>query len=266
MLRRFLLGLSALVPALAVALPAPALAQPSDSATIHPGVQTITAGGQCTANFVFSDGTDLYLGQAAHCAGTGGATATNGCDTESLPVGTPVEIEGAGRPGELAYSSWIAMREVGETDENACNFNDFALVRIHPDDQDTVSTAVPFWGGPVGIEEDGTTAGERVYTYGNSSLRLGLDALKPKTGVSTGTAGGGWTHNVYTVSPGIPGDSGSAFLDAEGKALGTLSTLQFAPLAGSNGVSDLARQLDYANEVGGMGVDLLQVADFDPVL
>ena len=35
---------------------------------IHPGDQTYTEGAQCTANFVFSDGTNTYLGQAAHCS------------------------------------------------------------------------------------------------------------------------------------------------------------------------------------------------------
>jgi hypothetical protein len=52
--------------------------------------------------------------------------------------------------------------------------------------------------------------------YGNSGLRLGITQLSPKSGVSLGTSGGGWTHPAYTVTPGIPGDSGSAFL-----ALGT---------------------------------------------
>ena len=52
---------------------------PASSATIHPGVQTFTAGAQCTANFVFYDASNVYLGQAAHCSGTGSSTDTNGC-------------------------------------------------------------------------------------------------------------------------------------------------------------------------------------------
>src|SRR5690606_21000342 len=43
---------------------------PANQATIHPGVQMITGGGQCTANFVFTQGDDVFLGYAAHCAGT----------------------------------------------------------------------------------------------------------------------------------------------------------------------------------------------------
>lgn len=68
---------------------------PAGQATIHPGVQMFTNGAQCTANFVFTRGSDVYLGYAAHCAGTGEATDTNGCDAGTLPIGTPVEIQGA---------------------------------------------------------------------------------------------------------------------------------------------------------------------------
>jgi hypothetical protein len=41
---------------------------PAASAAIHPGVQTVTAGGQCTANFVFYDSSNtVYIGQADRC-------------------------------------------------------------------------------------------------------------------------------------------------------------------------------------------------------
>ena len=53
------------------------------------------------------------------------------------------------------------------------------------------------------------------------------------------------SSDVLTVTPGIPGDSGSGFLNDKGQAFGVLSTLQFAPAAGSNGVGDLAKELEY---------------------
>jgi hypothetical protein len=229
---------------------------PAATATIHPGVQTITAGGQCTANFIFYDATDVYIGQAAHCSGTGGQTATNGCESGSLPLGTEVEVMGASNPGVLVYSSWLTMEANGETDPNACQYNDFALVRLHPADAANVNPSIPFFGGPVGIDNDGTAVGDLVFSYGNSSLRFGVTLLSPKRGVSAGDAGAGWSHNVVTVTPGIHGDSGSAFLDATGRALGVLSTLQIAPLAGFNGVGDLARELAYLNTNTAFAVQL----------
>jgi hypothetical protein len=230
---------------------------PAASAPIHPGVQTVTAGAQCTANFVFYDASNtVYLGQAAHCSGTGGAMETNGCDSGSLPIGTQVEVGGASQPGTMVYNSWLAMQAAGETDPDVCAFNDLALVRLNPADFGKVNPSIPFWGGPSGIDTNGTAAGESVYSYGNSSLRGRVSQLSPKQGVSLGDAGNGWSHNVYTATPGIPGDSGSAFLNPAGAALGVLSTVQIAPVAGSNGVGDVSRELNYMNSHSSLGVQL----------
>ena len=244
----------------ALAAAGPATAEPTwapaASATVHPGVQTVTAGGQCTANFVFFDAAnDVYLGQAAHCSSTSDNTTTNGCVAGTRPHGTPVEVDGASRPGTIVYSSWVTMQAAGETDTNACRFNDIALIKLDPADYGKVNPTIPFWGGPTGTATS-TATGDKVLSYGNSSLRLGVTALSPKEGTSLGTAGGGWTHQVYTVSPGIPGDSGSAFIDRSGQAFGVLSTLQIAPLAGANGVSDLSRMLAYMASHGGPNVTL----------
>jgi hypothetical protein len=212
---------------------APAVAQPSwapaATATIHPGVMTYTDGAQCTVNFVFYDGKEAYIGQAAHCSGTGGSTETNGCSAGSLPLGTEAEITGASQPRVLVYNSWLAMQAEGETDPDACAFNDFALIRIDAADAGSVNPSIPFFGGPNGIDTDGTALLDQVYSYGNSSLRLGITLLSPKRGVSLGDAGNGWSDNVYTLTPGTPGDSGSAFVDDSGRALGVLSTVQLAP-------------------------------------
>lgn len=206
----------------------------------------ITAGAQCTANFVFFDDENVYIGYAAHCAGTGAATDTDGCLAGSLPIGTPVEIVGASEPGTLAYSSWLTMDDVDETDASTCAFNDFALVRIHPDDVESVNPTIPHWGGPTGINTSGTALLEHVYSYGNSSLRFGLTVVSPKKGISLGTDSDGWNHTVNTFTTGIPGDSGSAFLDSRGRALGVLSTIQVGlPGVVQNGVGDISRELDY---------------------
>jgi hypothetical protein len=240
-------SLAVLVCALALAAVAPAAASawaPASSAAIHPGVQTFTDGAQCTANFVYSDATDVYIGQAAHCSGTGGNTATNGCTSGSLPTGTPVDVTGAGKPGTMIYNSWLTMQAKGEKDANTCQYNDLALVRLDPADAGKVNPSIPYWGGPNAVGAT-TQLRDKVYSYGNSELRGGVTQLSPKEGYSLGDGGGGWTHTVYTATPGIPGDSGSAFLSKDGAALGVLSTVAIAPVTGSNGVGDIAKELAY---------------------
>jgi hypothetical protein len=230
---------------------------PAATAAIHPGVVTETAGaGLCTGDFVFTIGATVYLGQAAHCGGTGPDTDTNGCTSATVPLGTPVTIDaadGSRRSGTLAYSSWVTMQAIGETDPDTCAYNDLALVRIAQADVADVNPSVPFFGGPTGIDTNGLKAGDTVYTYGNSPARLGVATLSPKVGISASEAGGGRGHAVYTLSPGIAGDSGSAYLSSGGQALGLLATLNLAPLPVSNGVADLAKALDYAAANGGLG-------------
>jgi hypothetical protein len=216
---------------------------PASTATIHPGVQTFTNGAQCTANFVYSDGASVYLGQAAHCSGTGSSTDTNGCTAQSLPTGTKVDIGGT-KQGTMVYNSWRTMQQLGEKDANTCQFNDLALIQVDPADVGSVNPSIPFWGGPTGLTASVANQG-KVLSYGNSELRLGVSQLSPKQGIQLAQDSGGWNHQVYTATPGIPGDSGSAFIDDQGRAFGILSTVQLAPEAGSNGVGDVSRELDY---------------------
>jgi hypothetical protein len=251
--------------ALAAAFFIPGSASAAGTGAIHPGVQTETAGAQCTANFIFKDGGNTYIGQAAHCSGTGEATDTNGCTAASLPLGTPVTVDGASKPGTLVYNSWLTMQAAHETNADACAYNDIALVKLDPADAANVDPSVPFFGGPTGIASSTQGAGAKVYAYGNSSLRAGLSPLSPKFGAIIQDTGNGWSHNLYTVTPGIPGDSGSAFLDASGKALGVLSTLEFAPLPAANNVSDLSHMLDYAHSHGLPGLQLVTGGAFDSI-
>src|SRR5204862_6254475 len=105
---------------------------PAATAPIHPGVQTFTAGAQCTANFIYSDGTTVYIGQAAHCSGTGGNTETNGCTSGTLPVGTKVDVGGASQQGTMGYNSWATMQQLGEKDANTCQDNELAPIHLGP--------------------------------------------------------------------------------------------------------------------------------------
>ncbi|WP_293773885.1 serine protease [Sporichthya sp.] len=226
----------------------------ADVSTIHPGIQTVTAEtATCTSNFVFTDSLgNTYLGQAAHCSGTGTANETDGCQSESLPLGTPVALGESGVTGKLVYNSWLAMQKAGETDPNACAFNDFALISIPKGAVSQVNPSIPVFGGPVGLRTTPFGSGEAVLSYGNSPLRGGVAQLSPKQGFVVADEGEGWTHTIFTATPGVPGDSGSGFLDSDGNAFGILSTLALAPIPGSNGVSDLAKALSYAQSHSGI--------------
>ena len=274
--KRLLTGLGGAVLLTAAVLSAPQASAaptwaPAATATIHPGTMMYTEGAQCTANFVYSDGAGAtYVGYAAHCAGLGAATDTNGCLADSLPLGTRVTFNEGGwlsdegtivGNGTLVYSSWLTMHQLGTTDANTCAYNDLALVKVDAGDVSKVNPSVPFWGGPVGIDTDGTATGDRVYTYGNSSLRAGVEALSPHRGTSLGddASDGGWSHPLYSVTPGVPGDSGSAFISEDGKAIGTLSTIGLAPLPASNNIGDLARELGFAQQHSGIsGLELVR--------
>ena len=286
-MRRLVPALVALLTVLTLAATAPAEARPqrvrwapAGSAAIHPGTMMYTKGAQCTANFVFRDRAwRVYVGYAAHCAGTGSSTDTDGCRTRSLPLGTPVTFNQGGSVvdegtrvgrGRLAYSSWRTMQRRHVTSPRACAYNDLALVRVARADVRKVNPSIPFWGGPTGIDTNGTAAGDRVWTYGSSSLRGGVAPLSPHTGASLGdqAADGGWSHPVYTVTPGIPGDSGSAYLSTGGKAVGVLSTLGVTPLPAANYLGDLAKELRFAQRHSGIrGLRLVRgTVPFSPVL
>ena len=121
-----------------------------------------------------------------------------------------------------------------------------------------VDPTVPgFWRARRASAPAPTNLGATVYSYGNSSLRAASASCSPKQG--------GWSRTRATAGaatstrsrPGIPGDSGSGFLDASGQAIGTLSTVTIAPTAGSNGIGDLSRELAYAQSHGFGGLALV---------
>ncbi|KRA38214.1 MULTISPECIES: hypothetical protein [unclassified Nocardioides] len=235
---------------------------PFDKATVTPGIQTLTGRAQCTTNFVFTDAAgNVYLGQAAHCASASG-DEINGCKARSKPLGTRVTFNlhgtsyDAGKQlakGRLAYSSWHAMREAGEKDPNTCRFNDFALIRLNPRYHDLVNPSMPHWGGPDGLSEGGLYILDRAYGFGRSSLRRDNSPASRQAAqtMADQPETEGWAHVIIAPSPGIPGDSGSGYVDEHGQALGTLSTLSIGSIL-YNVLGDLMRELEYAREHSGI--------------
>lgn len=201
-----------------------------DAAKIRPGVQVITDGDprsgtggarECTSNFVYAsaDNATVYLGVAAHCV-------------SGLKVGDPADIGPGIAKGAIAYASWYVMNNsevpddptqpascASEKDAAVCDANDFALIKLDPATVAMTSPAMLHFGGPVGLADSSSVKQlDKVLTYGNSDLRSGLEPYQEKEGyVSEET---GWTTYILTQFPGLPGDSGSGVVTADGHALG----------------------------------------------
>ena len=202
--RKLLLLLIAAIAALA-ALPATASAwAPADTAPIHPGVQTQHRGlGPVHVQLRLHPGR-----RHLHRAGRALLRHRRGDRDRRLPrrvAAARARRSTSTAPacaGRWSTTPGSPCRQAGETDEETCAYNDFALVKLDPADVGKVNPSIPVFGGPEGI---GTAAaGEQVYTYGNSSLRGGITQLSPKSGAVVERTAGGWSYSLYTVTPGHP--------------------------------------------------------------
>ncbi len=223
---------------------------PSPSeANIRPGVQVSTGSGSCTSNFLFTTpgNGSLLLGSAAHCFAENPSGASDGCDPSAEPhqPGTSVNIEGASEPGVLLYSSWHSMQQGNETSQEACLYNDFALILIPQEDRATTSPAMHGYGGPTGLAQSASVStGDKLLWYGNSNLRPGMEEAQTNEGYVVHA--GPWDAVMYSATPGVPGDSGSGVLSSNGDAVGVMNTVRILPETGSNGVMLLEPALEYA--------------------
>ena len=192
---------------------------PAGSATIKPGNQTFTEGAQCTSNFIFEDGSNTTSARRPTARAPARATDTNGCDSGSLPIGTPVEVDRREPPGNPRLQ--LVADDAGDRRDQPRRLCSTTTSRWSGSTRPTsakVNPSVPGFGGPTGLGGvRRAMLGDTVYTYGNSSLRGGVTKLSPKQGVVAQSEGNGWSRTVYTVTPGIPGDSGSGFFDGIGQ-------------------------------------------------
>src|SRR5687768_6194973 len=153
-----------------------------------PGVSAngcIVAPSGCTANFIFSDGTDWrtnpYIGTASHCTESNGERVIMQVDTTTLAdVGSVVRQTAGEEPGD-----------------------DFALIKIDPAVAQKwgVNPAVPT-GGPQGIYTGCDVQVIKNYGHGYG---VAVGPGKPEAGVAPDwySDGYGW------FGAGIMGDSGS---------------------------------------------------------
>lgn len=168
-----------------------------------PGVSAngcIVAPSGCTANFVFSDGSDWrtepYIGTAAHCTDKVGDTVIMQVDTTTLAeVGTVVKRTSTEDPGR-----------------------DFALIKVFPEVAAKwgVNPAIPT-GGPQGIYT-GCDPGQVVKNYGHG-YGVAVAQGKPEAGVAAH-----WYDDAYGFfGVGAPGDSGSGVTLADNTSAGNFT-------------------------------------------
>lgn len=222
---------------------------------IRPGVEIRSRNGSCTSNFLFAaNEVTFYIGTAAHCFSPDTNSGVDPCDAANETTGfAEITIENASRPGTLIYSSWDAMQQNDESPgSDLCAFNDFALVQIHADDIDNVHPAAIAFGGPTALFAGLAAVGDTVYSYGQSPFHGGVDDLEEKQGQITRVVAGGLAYRISADNAGLPGDSGSAVLHQDGRALAVLSDIgagvNSAPV--TNGVVNLERALGYAKSGG----------------
>ena len=180
-----------------------------------PGVSAngcIVAPYGCTANFIFTDGTDWrtnpYVGTASHCTDRNGEPVIMQVDTTTLAeVGTVYKQTAGEEPGD-----------------------DFALIKVYPEVAAKwgVNPAIPT-GGPQGIY-DGCDP-QVVKNYGHG-YGVAVGQGKPEAGVANT-----WYREGYGwYGAGIMGDSGSGMTIQDNRSAGNFThiivfdpSLQFTP-------------------------------------
>ena len=227
---------------------------------IQPGGVVITDAGMCTLNFVFraGDGT-RYIGTAGHCIlgdspiedeipWPGGKEGPPDVTEKTWAPGSgPVAKDGSDqRLGEFAYAV------LGEP-------KDFALIRLDPGVN--ASPQVAFFGGPTAIITDPSNGPVTLEYYGNG---VGVGSVVPaRSALALGMTD---PDRVYALGLAAPGDSGSAVISSDGRAVGVLVEVgtgfdpgekpSGAGNLGGIGITRLSPQLARAEQVLGVRLDL----------
>lgn len=199
---------------------------------IRPG-GLMSAPSGCTFNFVFTDGTDLYIGTAGHC----------------IAEGQRASAEGVGEFGTAVFSTAAGFGQ------------DFALIRIDDSMTDQVQATACTWGGPTGVDDGDSLPGEVLYETGWGIATDATPETRNRVHVEN-IENGAW---VSWDGVGSGGDSGAPILDSEGEAL-AVHTHGLTPIAGA--VSEIGtwvpQALDLASDAG-HDVQLVEGGTFHPV-
>lgn len=228
----------------------------------------------CTANFVWTDGAQQYLGSAGHCFLPDGATSTHGPDSDFNPAGVSVRVCVAnclagGLLGGVIQGTYVNLGSVVYARQHVGGVgigNDFGLAEIPAALAAQVRPSMPVWGGPTGVVGAQQSALKPVCHYGNGRYVGELFVTKARAGVSFGGDFKQWTARILING----GDSGSAIeactTDEAGVhgagALGLIThgavepVLAMVPLGQGFGTT-VARAIQMASQDAGLSISLV---------
>ena len=215
---------------------------------VRPGAVVQTEVGLCTLNFLFEapDG-ERFIGTAGHCIlGEGGPTGDN-VGEKTWPKGQGPEAKDSTghRIGEFAYAILQDPK-------------DFSLIRLDPGV--SASPEMCDFGGPTGINDD-IGAGTRTLEYWGNGIGIG-STVPARSAIADGFPN---ADHVYALGLALPGDSGSAVITDDGRAVGVLVTTGIHGFGydqngidfGTMGITRLAPQLAQASKVLGLKLSLV---------
>lgn len=189
---------------------------------------------ECTANFVWANETQRFLGSAGHCFLAADTQSTHGeysdFDPEEWTVKACVKdcvFGGAVGLVKAAYGVWVT----GETIElgnityahqegNGGAGWDFGVVEIPEENSSLVRPTVHRWDGPTSTEEP--EVGEPICQYGYGIGPGETPLTAGRLGVLTTLTDKRWD----AIFPGSQGDSGSAVVTCEPTADGNITGMK----------------------------------------
>ena len=188
---------------------------PPQRASIHPGVTTITGPNQCTPTSSSPTARARSIWARRLTAHRSATPRTTRRLYDAHPSGRHLRSPSPAAPPR-GHALQLLANDAGrkETDENTCTLQRLGRWSWSTrTDHGRVNPSIPYWGGPTGLAK---TDSQR--RQGAELRRIALIGgtleLKPRQGLSRGQSAGGWTHTVFTLLPGLPGDSGSGLSTA----------------------------------------------------
>jgi hypothetical protein len=212
---------------------------------LSPGDNIVSDGSSCTLAFLVANADGLFFMTAGHCVQVG-ATVTN-------------PVHGTIGAGAFHY----LVPETGQPTDGAPG-DDFALIRIDPAVYDKLNPKICGWPGPSGIYDTVPGSGD-VHHFGHG---LVFGDLGPTTQKREGTnLRNDENFAFYWTGAGVSGDSGSAVVAADGRALGVLTHLQATvgtQATENNGGTHMYRAFQLATDGGFANLRLILDGE-DPV-